>query len=115
MLIENKRRQHGDRVKYEKEHGKDKSTDQLQVHTHPSLPSVLSPLAGLAHPPRYLVVCSFLEIYNERIYDLLDAESSGLQLREDVKNGVMVQGLTEVTVETPYDALQVWKDEGKQE
>lgn len=40
---------------------------------------------------KFLVTCSFLEIYNERIFDLLDAESTGLQLREDVKAGVRVQ------------------------
>lgn len=58
---------------------------------------------------KYLVTCSFLEIYNERIFDLLDAESTGLQLREDVTQGVLVQGLTEVTVESPYDACKVLK------
>ena len=36
----------------------------------------------------YLVTCSFLEIYNERIFDLLDAGCTGKQLREDVKKGV---------------------------
>lgn len=34
---------------------------------------------------KYIVTCSYLEIYNEKIFDLLDANCKGLQLREDVK------------------------------
>jgi kinesin family protein 15 len=40
---------------------------------------------------KFLATVSFLEIYNERIFDLLDSECTGLQLREDVKTGVHVQ------------------------
>ncbi|GMF54994.1 unnamed protein product [Phytophthora fragariaefolia] len=49
---------------------------------------------------------SFLEIYGEDIHDLLESQDSQrsnrhsepLQLREDKKNGVWVQGLTEVRI-----------------
>lgn len=55
----------------------------------------------------FICNCSFLEIYNERVFDLLDAASTGLQLREDVKHGVIVQDITEVPVETPQEAMEV--------
>jgi len=48
---------------------------------------------------RYSVKCSFLEIYNEEVTDLLDPGSTGLQVRDgDVKKGVYVQGLSETEV-----------------
>lgn len=57
----------------------------------------------------YLVTCSFLEIYNERIFDLLDAECTGKQLREDVKRGVTIPDLTELTVSNANEACEVLK------
>ncbi|KAJ3697159.1 hypothetical protein LUZ61_000864 [Rhynchospora tenuis] len=50
--------------------------------------------------------CSFLEIYNEQIFDLLDPTSTNLQIREDLKKGVHVENLTEVTVSSARDAMQ---------
>ena len=48
---------------------------------------------------RYSVKCSFLEIYNEEITDLLDPSATGLQIRDgDAKRGVYVQGLSETEV-----------------
>lgn len=56
---------------------------------------------------KYLVTISYLEIYNETIFDLLDAGCSGLQLREDVKRGVFVRDLQELTVENAEEACEV--------
>lgn len=58
---------------------------------------------------KYLVTCSFLEIYNERIFDLLDAGCTGKQLREDVKRGVTIPDLTELTVRNSLEACEVLK------
>lgn len=55
----------------------------------------------------FLARCSFLEIYNEQIYDLLDAASMGLHLREDIKKGVFVENLREVDVSSARDAYSV--------
>ena len=47
----------------------------------------------------YLVRCSYLEIYNEQIMDLLDSHSTcNLHIREDLKKGVYVEGLIEENV-----------------
>ncbi|KAL8157876.1 kinesin-like protein KIN-12C isoform X2 [Apium graveolens] len=56
---------------------------------------------------KYSCKCSFLEIYNEQITDLLDPSSTNLQLREDLKNGVYVENLTEYSVRTVTDVLKL--------
>ncbi|XP_059632075.1 kinesin-like protein KIN-12B [Cornus florida] len=55
----------------------------------------------------YQCRCSFLEIYNEQITDLLDPSQKNLQIREDVKTGVYVENLTEECVCTTKDVTQL--------
>ncbi|KAF3844869.1 hypothetical protein F7725_008032, partial [Dissostichus mawsoni] len=43
----------------------------------------------------FLCKCSFIEIYNEQIYDLLDTASASLFLRENIKKGLFVEGAVE--------------------
>ncbi|KAL0789892.1 hypothetical protein Bca101_006138 [Brassica carinata] len=50
--------------------------------------------------------CSFLEIYNEQILDLLDPSSNNLQLREDHKKGIHVENLKEIEVSSARDVIQ---------
>ncbi|XVE49142.1 hypothetical protein DITRI_Ditri01bG0058600 [Diplodiscus trichospermus] len=56
---------------------------------------------------KYNCKCSFLEIYNEQITDLLDPSATNLLLREDVKKGVYVENLSEFEVETVSDILKL--------
>jgi len=50
---------------------------------------------------RYLLRCSYLEIYNESINDLLDySEDKKLELKEDPKKGIYIKGLTSVIVKS---------------
>ncbi|URE45943.1 KISc [Musa troglodytarum] len=56
---------------------------------------------------KYSCKCSFLEIYNEQITDLLDPTSSNLLLREDIRKGVYVENLTEYVVENVNDILNL--------
>ncbi|KAF8406359.1 hypothetical protein HHK36_008446 [Tetracentron sinense] len=56
---------------------------------------------------KYNCKCSFLEIYNEQITDLLDPSSTNLLLREDIKTGVYVENLTEFEVQTVNDILKL--------
>ncbi|KAM7253486.1 hypothetical protein ACFE04_021640 [Oxalis oulophora] len=56
---------------------------------------------------KYNCKCSFLEIYNEQITDLLDPAYANLQLREDVKKGVYVENLTEFEVQSVTDVLRL--------
>ncbi|XP_057810222.1 LOW QUALITY PROTEIN: kinesin-like protein KIN-12E [Salvia miltiorrhiza] len=55
----------------------------------------------------YSCKCSFLEIYNEHITDLLEPSSTNLQLREDLKKGVYVENLSEHSVRTVNDVLHI--------
>ncbi|KAF6166413.1 hypothetical protein GIB67_034964 [Kingdonia uniflora] len=56
---------------------------------------------------KYQCRCSFLEIYNEQITDLLDPKPKNLQIREDVKSGVYVEDLSEEYVSTTNDVTQL--------
>ena len=71
---------------------------------------------------KFLISCSFLEIYNERITDLLDNSATllpptfggnntikSLSLREDFKNGVYVEDLTHEDILSPMEALSLLK------
>ena len=55
---------------------------------------------------RFSVKCSFLEIYNENVTDLLRPSSGNLNLREDMKRGCYVDNLSEEIVlngKSPWD------------
>ena len=57
----------------------------------------------------YLVKSSYLEIYNEMIIDLLDPNSYNLQIRESIKKGVYVEGLTEEVCSNSSEMLDLMK------
>ncbi|XP_062015914.1 kinesin-like protein KIN-12E [Rosa rugosa] len=62
--------------------------------------------AGRDEKLKFICKCSFLEIYNEHILDLLDPSSNNLQIREDIKKGVYVENLKEVEVTSARDVIQ---------
>ncbi|KAI3928887.1 hypothetical protein MKW92_019479 [Papaver armeniacum] len=55
----------------------------------------------------YQCRCSFLEIYNEQIGDLLDPTQRNLKIRADAKNGFYVENLTEESVTSYDDVTQI--------
>ena len=52
---------------------------------------------------RFLVRCSFVEIYNEEVRDLLGKSNQKLDIREDPKKGTFVKDLTYVTLKDTVD------------
>lgn len=58
---------------------------------------------------KYLIKCSYLEIYQEQVNDLLDPNPQNLQLREDIKHGVYVDGLIEETVSNVNETYNILK------
>ena len=60
-------------------------------------------------PPETSVYCSFVQIYNERIFDLLqDSKSTNpLLIREDRAQGIYVDGLSEFVVQNANDCLRL--------
>ena len=55
----------------------------------------------------FLVKVSFLEIYMERIRDLLDPTKDNLKVREDKTKGIWVEGATEVYCSCDDDVMNV--------
>ncbi|KAG8062682.1 hypothetical protein GUJ93_ZPchr0003g17400 [Zizania palustris] len=55
----------------------------------------------------YQCRCSFLEVYNEQINDLLDPSQRNLQIRENAGNGIHVENLTDEYVSTVEDVNQI--------
>ncbi len=69
------------------------------------------------------VYCSYLQIYNEKIFDLLKDEvkflnkqdftkqgkQRSLNIREDRINGIYVEGLSEYIVENVFDCVNLLK------
>ncbi|XP_050677004.1 kinesin-like protein KIF18A isoform X2 [Leptidea sinapis] len=56
---------------------------------------------------------SYIEVYNENVYDLLKPSSTPLQLREDSKYGVTVAGLTLFNIKTARELLNMLEDGNK--
>ncbi|XP_053602669.1 kinesin-like protein KIF18A isoform X2 [Plodia interpunctella] len=56
---------------------------------------------------------SYIEVYNENVYDLLKPSSTPLQLREDAKYGVMVAGLTLNNIKTARELLNMLENGNK--
>ena len=57
----------------------------------------------------YLLTLSFLEIYNDRCFDLLEPREAPLALREDLRRGVYVEGLAEEEVKTAAECVSVMR------
>ncbi|KAL6512908.1 Kinesin-like protein KIN-8B [Orobanche hederae] len=53
------------------------------------------------------VSCSYLEVYNEVIYDLLEKSSGHLELREDPEQGIIVAGLRSIKVNSADKILEL--------
>lgn len=56
---------------------------------------------------QFLCKCSFVEIYNENIFDLLDVAAPVCSIREDLKKGVWIEGIAEEVIATPQEAYDV--------
>lgn len=60
----------------------------------------------------FLCKCSYVEIYNETIFDLLEATGSAANtcnLREDIKRGVYIEGAREEIINSPSEAYEVYE------
>ena len=55
----------------------------------------------------FSLTASFLEVYAEEIYDLLHADRPTIPLREDADGQVVCSHLTQVSIPSPEDAIQV--------
>lgn len=51
--------------------------------------------------------CSYMEIYNEAVNDLLDSNNTNLKIREDPAEGYYVSGLKCLRVSTLEDVIKI--------
>jgi kinesin family protein 3/17 len=58
---------------------------------------------------RFLVRASYLQIYNDSISDLLRPDRTNLQIREDKKKGVFVEGLSEWIARSPREVFALMR------
>jgi kinesin family protein 18/19 len=56
------------------------------------------------------VTCSYIEVYNEVIYDLLVRNSGPLELREDPSLGVQVAGIKRHPVASPSEIMSLLEE-----
>jgi hypothetical protein len=61
--------------------------------------------------PPFTVYCSFLQIYNEKLYDLLQDRKNDkpLVIREDKHAGIFVEGQSEYIVQSAQDCFKLLK------
>ena len=76
------------------------------------IPRAIHEIFSLASNPKVLemnVYCSFVQIYNEQLFDMLrDASmNSPLTIREDASGEIYVQGLSEYNVKSVSDTMQL--------
>jgi len=55
----------------------------------------------------FSIKCSYMEIYLEKIMDLLDAKKTNLQVKEDKIKGIYVSDCTEVYVNSTAEMMKV--------
>lgn len=72
--------------------------------------SIFKVFHGISSKP-VTVYCSFLQIYNEKIFDLLQnpARDKPLNIREDKETGIFVENLAEYVVENAEDCVYLLK------
>ncbi|KAJ1667030.1 hypothetical protein IW140_002242 [Coemansia sp. RSA 1813] len=81
------------------------------------IPRIVEGIFGqiIESPPtlEYMVKASYMEIYMERIRDLLNPDEANLPIHEDKANGVYVKGLMEVFVSSIEEVYQVMRQGAK--
>jgi hypothetical protein len=73
------------------------------------IPQTVMVLFQMMREKQYTAYCSFLQIYNEKIYDLLQdpARAKALNIREEREVGIYVEQLAEFVVETEEDCFDL--------
>lgn len=72
-----------------------------------SLQSIFTLISKQEAEYDFEVTCSYLEVYNEVIYDLLERSSGHLELREDPDQGITVAGLKRIKVSSAEKILEL--------
>ncbi|KAK1323573.1 hypothetical protein QJS10_CPA02g00008 [Acorus calamus] len=92
--------------------GSGKTYTMVGTHDDPglmvlSLHTIFDLIKGDQSSDEFEVTCSYLEVYNEVIYDLLEKSSGHLELREDPEQGLVVAGLKCIKVRSADRILEL--------
>lgn len=69
-------------------------------------------VTGAERVKNYMVMCSFIEIYNEEIHDLLSKDiKARMELKESLDKGIFIKDLTRMRVKTT-DEMEKYMDMG---
>ncbi|KAJ2617201.1 hypothetical protein H4S08_000416 [Coemansia sp. RSA 1365] len=93
--------------------GADIDNDELKGIIPRIVEGVFSKIIESPPTVEYMVKASYMEIYMERIRDLLNPEEANLPVHEDKANGVYVKGLMEVFVSSIDEVYQVMRQGAK--
>ena len=87
------------------------STFSFDLDFHGIIPrainDVFQRIADIQTSTKFTLVCSFLQVYNEKLYDLLQDPKTikPLQIREEKLTGIYVEGLTEYVIMNARDCF----------
>ncbi len=74
-----------------------------------SIEEIFNHIENISKDTKFMVRASYLQLYNEMINDLLKQDKLNLNIREDKKKGVYVEGLSEWSVQKPTDVYNLLK------
>eukprot|EP00727_Mastigamoeba_balamuthi_P014746 m51a1_g9898 putative kinesin heavy chain (1745) ;mRNA; r:63098-72382 len=80
---------------------------QLKGITPRIMDDIFNSVQNAPDDDEFTLKCSYLEIYMEKIRDLLDGRKQNLKVREDKVKGIYVEGATEVFVSNPQEVSEV--------
>ena len=72
--------------------------------------TVFEKIGQASQSVEFTVKASMLEIYNEKIRDLLDPSKSNLNVREEKQKGIYVDGLTEKSIGNEREVYEIMKE-----
>jgi len=87
--------------------GDDFYSGELKGITPRAASQIFETVSRSDNETEYIFKCSMLEIYKEKLRDLLNPGSTSLRIKECPHKGIYVQGLTEVCVTSEEEMLEV--------
>lgn len=87
--------------------GKDMDNPEMKGIVPRMINTIFDIVGDAPEELEFLVKVSYIEIYMEKIRDLLDSTKDNLRVREDKTHGVWIEGATETYVARPQEVLDV--------
>lgn len=85
------------------------TNDDLQGIIPRAMRFIFDKISSMSNEIEFSVKCSYYQIYNEKIQDLLDTRKTDLQIREDKAKGIWVDDCTEIYVASSEEMAEVFQ------